>query len=131
MSSHHQFNFAWEHHGPAYNGQVEDLFGGPTQLPAGSSAFETASYQVPYQAEMADEFQLPSNAPMEGIEVGEPPTSSNDRAQPEARSSRQAKSEGLDWNTHKAAIKSLYVDNDKSLAETRKMMVEKYSFDAS
>ncbi|KAK7413633.1 hypothetical protein QQX98_007496 [Neonectria punicea] len=53
-------------------------------------------------------------------------------AQTVATSSRRRSRYGqLDWDRHKARLKTLYLDENKSLRETREIMKDEYSFDAS
>lgn len=44
--------------------------------------------------------------------------------------SRPADKQRLDWDSHKAIIKDLYIDQNKSLPETMKIMGDSYSFHA-
>lgn len=44
---------------------------------------------------------------------------------------RRAKYENLDWERHEAVLRSLYIDKNKSLADTMKIMEQQHSFNAS
>jgi len=44
---------------------------------------------------------------------------------------RRAKYAHLDWNAHKTSIKSLYMDQGKTLSETMESMNSRFSFNAS
>lgn len=44
---------------------------------------------------------------------------------------RRAKYENLDWERQEAVLRSLYMDQNKSLADTMKIMEEQHSFKAS
>lgn len=61
----------------------------------------------------------------------EQPAPSAMRAQTETASSRRGKRELVDWNAHKATIRSLYIDQNKTLSETIEAMDKFYSFKAS
>lgn len=129
MDSNSLYPFDWNNQKSAYNGLVHDPLGEPSPVISGSSAF-SASYQNPFRAGTANVPQ-PSDISMEGIEMEQPPAPSTASAQPETGSSRRAKFEQLDWNAHKASIKNLYLDENKSLPETMKVMNDIHSFKAS
>ncbi len=130
MDSHQSFAFNWGDHGPSYNQQSHGLLGGPSQLASSSSTFE-ASYQNPFQAGMANHLPPNNDISMDGIEAEEQPTPSVPTAHPKTGSSRRAKAKHLDWNAYKDAIRSLYIDQNKSLPETMQAMDDLYSFKAS
>jgi hypothetical protein len=130
MDSRQPFSSAWD--GPAYNQQVHGLVGKSSnnQLASGSFAFEP-SYQNHFQADTPYNLQPNTDVSMTGYEVEKLPAPSIAKAPPEIGSSRRAKYEHLDWNAHKAAIQSLYLDQNKSLSETMESMKNLHSFDAS
>ena len=68
---------------------------------------------------------------MENAEAQEQPAPTAVREQLRTASSRLAKSQQLDWDTHKPAIKCFYFDQRKTLPETMQAMDEQYSFKAS
>jgi hypothetical protein len=126
------FSSAWDGHGPDYNQQVHGLSGESSnnQLASGSLAFEP-SYHNPFQADTAYSLQHNTDVSMTGPEVENLPPSSIAKAPPERGSSRRVKYDHLDWDTHKAAIRSLYIDQNKNLSETMESMRNLHSFDAS
>lgn len=132
MDPHNQFSAAWDSRGPAYNQQGYGLSGdySNSQVPSGSFAFEPP-YQNSFQAHEAYKLQPNTDVSMTGYEVEERPAPSIAKAPPEIRSSRRAKYEHLDWDAHKAAIQSLYMDQNKNLSETMESMKTIHSFDAS
>jgi hypothetical protein len=132
MDSRQPFSSPWDSHRSAYNQQVHDLSGESSnnQLAFGSFAFEP-SYQDSFQADTAYNHQPNTDVPMTGDEVEELPAPSIATATPGVGSSRRAKYEHLDWNEHKAAIHSLYMDQNKNLSETMESMKILHSFDAS
>ena len=64
--------------------------------------------------------------PLEGQGQG-----TNSEVQTETRSSQRSRSHYLDWDAHKATIKDLYLEKDKSLPETRRIMETEELFVAS
>ncbi|KAF5705093.1 rhomboid family [Fusarium mundagurra] len=50
---------------------------------------------------------------------------------PANRPGRRRKYDNLDWESHRAVLKQLYLDENKTLAETMAKMKERYSFVAS
>ncbi len=66
--------------------------------------FET-SYQDPFQVDTAYNLQPNTDVPMTGREVDK---------RPEIGSSRRDKYEPLDWNAHKATIKDLSMNQNKT-----------------
>lgn len=134
MNPHPSMPFGWHNDGTAYGQQVHGLLGGSSQMPSNSAAFE-ASYQIPFAADMANEAQPSNDVSMANYEtepqLGPQPGPSIHRAQRNARPSRRARSEHLDWNAYKDTIKELYIDQNKSLPETMAVMNEQYSFNAS
>ena len=72
--------------------------------------------------------QSENDTVMENVEAQEQPALVAVRPHP---APRRAKSQHLDWDTHKPTIKSFYIDQNKSLLETMQAMDEQYSFKAS
>ncbi|KAL8839145.1 MAG: hypothetical protein Q9176_004648 [Flavoplaca citrina] len=130
MDSHPSSSFSWHNDEMAYHPQVNGLLGDFSQIPSTSAAFE-APYQISFAPDMAHEAQASNNVSMGDYETGPQPGPSIHEAQRDARASRRAKSEHLDWNEYKDTIKKLYIDQNKSLLETMKAMSEQYSFNAS
>ena len=109
MDPQQPFSFGWDIHGPAYNDQVQDLLGGPSQPVPGASTF-SAPYQIPLQQGVADDLQSDNDVLREGrSEPRGQPAPSDVRTEPGTRSSRPARTESLNWNAHKAVIKDLYI----------------------
>lgn len=130
MDSNPSIPFGWHNDGTAYDQQVHGLLGDSSQIPSTSTAFE-ASSQIPFAPDPAHEAQAYNNVSMGDYETGPPPGPYIHGAQRDARSSRRARSEHLDWNAHKDTIKKLYLDQNKSLSETMEAMKEQYSFNPS
>ena len=130
MDSHQPFTFDWRNHEPAYNQQDHGLFGGPPQ-PASSTITFEAPFQDPFQAGKRNEVQSNDDALMAGVEEEEQPVPPVATAPPTTGFSRRAKGEQLDWNAYKDTIKSLYIEQKLSLAETMKAMEDLHSFKAS
>lgn len=126
MDSHPSIPFVWRDDGTAYDQQMHGLLGDPSQIPSTSTAHE-ASYQITPNLAMADEARANNDVSMGQYDVGP----SVYGAPPNARSSRRARGEQLDWNAHKDTIKKLYLDQNNSLSETMEAMKEQYSFHAS
>ena len=126
MDSHPLVPFVSRDDGTAYGQQMHGLLGDPSQIPSTSTAHE-ASYQIPSNPAMADEARPNNDVSMGHYDMGP----SMHGAPPNARSSRQARGEQLDWDAHKDRIKKLYLDQNKSLSETMEAMQEQYSFHAS
>ena len=125
------FSFSWNNPEHAYNDQVHGVFAGPSQLAPGSSTFST-SYQTLPQQSVTNFLQSDDDVIMEGgSEPKGRPAPSGVRAEPDSKSSRRAKTDSLNWDAHKTAIKTLYIDQNKSLSETRESMDRLYSFKAS
>ena len=80
---------------------------------------------------MVNDLQPNNDISMEGNEAEEPPAPSVAIAQPKTRSFRRVRGENLDWNAYKDAIRSLYIDQNKSLPETMQAMDNLHSFKAS
>lgn len=51
--------------------------------------------------------------------------------QPLSNALRRSRNDPLDWNTHRANIEKLYIDEDNSLEETRAKMANDFGFNAS
>ncbi len=49
----------------------------------------------------------------------------------QAKAHGRSKYSNLDWDAHKATVRSLYIEKDMSLADTMKEMERDYSFSAS
>jgi hypothetical protein len=130
MDPHQSFPFDWGNHGPAYNHQVHGLLGGPPQPASSSSTFE-APFQNRFQAGMVNDLQPNNDISMEGYEAEEPPAPSAAIAQPNTRSFHRVRGENIDWNAYKDVIRSLYIDQNKSLSETMQAMDNLHSFKAS
>ncbi|KAI4280424.1 MAG: hypothetical protein L6R38_004469 [Xanthoria sp. 2 TBL-2021] len=88
------------------------------------------AYDQIFDPDLVHEAQAYNNVSMGNYETGPRPGPYIHGAR-DARSSRRARSEHLDWNAHKDTIKKLYLDQNKSLSETIEAMKEQYSFDAS
>ena len=130
MDPHQSSPFGWGNHEATYNHQVHGLFGGAPQLASSSSTFQ-APLQSPFQIGSASDFPPNNDISMEGYEVEEQSAPLDAIAQPETRSSRRTKGEQLDWNAYKNAIRSLYMDQNKTLSETMEAMENVHSFKAS
>ena len=130
MNPYQYFQTGYDNRLPANNGQVRGLFTESSRPASGSSIFGT-SYQAQLQNNIANYPQPENDTLMEDAEAQEQATLAAARAQPRTTSSRPAKSQQLDWKTHKPAIKRLYIDQNKSLPETMQAMDEQYSFKAS
>lgn len=130
MDSRQSFPFDWSNYGPAHNQQVHGLIGAPQGLAPNPSTFE-APFPTPFQAGLVNNLQPDKDIYMEGDGEEQQSAPSVARAQPNTGSSRRAKSEYPDWNTYKDAIWSLYIDQNKSLAETIQEMENLHSFKAS
>ncbi|KAL8828847.1 MAG: hypothetical protein Q9170_006425 [Blastenia crenularia] len=119
--------FGWPHDG-AYT-PFHNLIGASSRT---SSA--PAGFLVPYQGYVAantQEAQRGNEVLMGDYETEPQPAPSAPEAQSDVKPSRRARSEQLDWNAHKKAIKKLYIDQNKSLPETMAAMNEQHSFKAS
>ena len=130
MEQHRSFQFVWPSPGIPYDQQVHGLLGGSSEVPSVSTGFEQ-SYRNPFTADMGNGFQPSNDVSMEDQQTGPPPIPSIPGAQTEARASRRARSEHLDWNAYKETIRELYIEQNNSLAETMEAMKEDYSFNAS
>lgn len=130
MESDQSFSLGWGNHGSAYDEQVHGLFEGASQLASSSSAFGT-SYQIHPRVGIVGNVQAHNDIPMEDYEAQEQPAPSAVRAPPETAPSRRTKSQHHDWDAHKALIKRLYIDQNKSLPETMEAMERLHSFKAS
>ena len=84
---------------------------------------------IPHEDLSAFELGHRSPEPSSNILHDEP--NSTSMAAPPRTASRRSKYKGLDWDEHKPKIKELYLDEDRSLSETMRIMKEAYSFNAS
>lgn len=132
MDSRQPFGSAWNGQGSAYNKQGHGLSGESSnnQLGFGSFAFEPP-YQNPFHVDAEYGLRQTPDISMTGHNVEDRPALSIAKGPSEMGSSRRAKYEHLDWNANKAAIQSLYMDQNKSLSETMESMKNLHSFDAS
>ena len=130
MDPHQSFPFNWGINGPTYDQQVHGLLREPPQVASSSSTFE-APFQDPFQGSITNELQSNNDIPMAGSEEEQQLAPPVVIAQPKTAFSRRAKGEQLDWNAHKDAIRSLYIDQNKSLSDTMRDMENHHSFKAS
>ena len=130
MDPHQPFPFGWSSDGPTYNHQLHDLLGEPQQLGSISSNFQ-APLQGHFHGGIANDFPPNNDISMEGIEVEEKPAPLSTMARPKTKSSGVVKSENLNWNAYKDAIRSLYIDQNKTLSETMEAMKNHHSFKAT
>lgn len=128
MDSYQPFPFGWGYQGPTDNQQPSS----PGQFPntAMESSSTLFSYQNLLQVNAAYDLR-PDDMTVKYGGVEGHPTLSVAEAQTDTRPSRRAKYGYLDWKAHKAAIRNLYMDQNKSLSETMEVMKNVHSFDAS
>ncbi|KAK8084450.1 hypothetical protein PG997_005721 [Apiospora hydei] len=72
-----------------------------------------------------------ADAPMEGAALMQPPLRAVSETVPHTSTNRRSKYKHLDWDAHKDIIRQLYLDDDKTLAETMDTMKNTHSFEAS
>lgn len=129
INPYNSFPIGWDNIDIPLPDHIRDLFTESAQPASDAFNFGT-SYQAHLRNGIANDPQ-PNDTFEENVEAPEQLALTVVRAQPETASSRRAKSQHLDWDTHKHTIKSFYIDQNKSLPETMQAMDEQYSFKAS
>lgn len=99
-----------------------------SQVPSHPFTFQVQpQYQASFQVNQYG-LQSNSNDQIATNEAEQLPAPFVEQVEPH---SHRAKYDHLDWDVHKAAIESLYMDQNKNLSETMGIMKDRYSFVAS
>ncbi|KAI4254099.1 MAG: hypothetical protein LQ352_003291 [Teloschistes flavicans] len=129
MDLHAPASPSWDRNGNAYHQPVHDIFDSSSLILSDSPAFQP-SYHDPFTT-MENKAQPSSEISMGNNETELHSAPSIRGAQMDARPTRRARSDRLDWDACKDTIKELYIDQNKSLSETMAVMRKEYSFNAS
>ena len=117
MDSSQAFSFTWDPQGPTYTSRTDNLFGDPSFHT--SAPFQTSGYIT----------QSSNDVQMEGADIQLDSQSATTTNRPGAITpSSRPRNERLDWSAHYATIKQLYIDENKSLPQTKEIMEQNHSF---
>lgn len=109
-----------------------------TRIPVGSHP-PSVEFPAPSRSTLFNPFAIVTDGnfalPSATLVVNNPPPPDGDPAQlqasKETRNTRRARYSKADWEAHKPQIKKLYLDEDKSLEDTMKLMSENSGFNPS
>ena len=88
-------------------------------------------YHAPDISMTADVNHANFDSPMDDAPSMQSPLGGAPAGPPGNNTTRRSKYRHLDWEAHKGRIKQLYLDDDKTLAETMDIMKTGHSFEAS